>query len=750
MLRVRPLKTLFLILFAFQSVTQGQQSEGGATPPTPMPAPQASKAESDAARRRETFEIVWQTVKENHFDPNFGGVDWDAVRVEFAPRVAAAHTDRELHLLLQQMLNRLGQSHFNIIPPEAIPSTEPDEIDEGDAEDGMHPGEKPRPVGSVYMAEHMTYGIGIDLRVVGGAALVTRVEAGSSAERAGLRMGFVLRSIDGQTLASILRTLRRAAIYEPAARNQIPAEILVEYVNGSPGTSVRLAYLDARNRLRRASVPRERLRGELSPTFQSLPAQFVEFESRRLRDRVGYIRFNLFVAPVMDKFCAALRSMKDAPGIVIDLRGNRGGLLGLIYGMGGLLESRPVSFGVMRTRAGWHELVVIPQKNSFRGPLAVLIDAETQSAGEIFAGGLQESGRAVVVGERSAGATLPSAAKELPTGAILQYAFGDFVTSSGNLLEGRGVLPDLPVKLNRRQLLAGRDPQLEAALGTIETSVVAEATPAPPHTSITVSVGDGVANGGAVRQEGNAAEGENLSVRESGASNDNGASKESGTAKESGAAKKQTGIAPEVEPILERYAEAVGGRAAFDKLSTRVSKGRIEGAYAGMKVSGTVEVLEKSPDKYVSLVNVNGLGVIRRGFTGVYGYQQIPMLGFRQIEGGELEDLKLEARFGWAADLRRLYPSMVLKGRENVGGAEAYVVEATPAAGRPATLYFDARTGLLIRRDKTFFEDFREVDAVRLPFKIRDDFSVITLTEIKHNLPIDNALFAEEKNCFTQ
>jgi carboxyl-terminal processing protease len=737
MLRVRPLKILFLILFVIQSVTQGQQSHGGAAMPLPHVtqatttphAPQEAKAESDAKRRTETFEIVWQTVKENHFDPSFGGVDWDAVRAEFAPRAAAARTDRELHLLLQQMLNRLGQSHFNIIPPEAIPSLESEETDDADADGDSAAEEKPRPRGSLYMAEHLTYGIGIDLRVLNGAALITRVEAGSPAARAGLRTGFILRSIDGQTLASILRTIKRAAVFEPAARNQIPAEILVEYVNGTPGTSVHLAYLDARNRLRRAVVPRERLKGELSPTFQALPAQFVEFESRRLRERVGYIRFNLFVAPVLDKFCAALRSMKDAPGVVIDLRGNRGGLLGLIYGMGGLLETRPVSFGVMRTRAGWHDIVVIPQRSAYRGQLVVLIDAETQSAGEIFAGGLQESGRAVVVGERSAGATLPSAAKELPTGAILQYAFADFVTPSGNLLEGHGVTPNVQVKLSRRPLLAGRDPQLEAALDTIETrsdSQVLHANAPPTNSVITVKVAESNAQIGAASTEAKAVE----DVKET--------------------ARKFAGIAPEVEPILERYAEAVGGRAALEKLSTRVSKGRIEGAYAGMKVSGTVELMEKSPNKYVSLVNVNDLGVIRRGFTGEYGYQQIPMFGFRQIEGGELEDLKLEARMTWAADLRRLYPSMILKGREQVNGAEAYVVEATPERGTPAMLYFDTRTGLLVRRDKTFFEDFREIDGVRLPFKIRDDFSVITITEVRHNLPLEDARFIEEKNCFTQ
>jgi carboxyl-terminal processing protease len=682
--------------------------------------PAAAGAGAEAERRRESFDIVWRTVKENHYDPKFGGVDWDAVREEFAPRAAAARTDRELHTILQQMLNRLGRSHFNIIPPEAIPST----VGEDDSADGDGDGETPgaeesRRKGNPRATERLTYGIGIDLRVVAGAALVTRVEPGAPAARAGLRPGHVLRSIDGQPLNEILRTLRLVALYEPSARNQMPAEILVGYVNGPPGTSVRLTYLDGRNRLRRAVVPREHLKGELVPLFQTLPAQFVEFDSARLRGGVGYVRFNLFAAPVLEKFCAALRSMKDAPGLVIDLRGNRGGLLGLVYGLGGLLETRPVSFGVMRTRAGWHDLGITPQKNGYRGQLVVLIDAETQSAAEMFAAGLQASGRAVVVGQRSAGATLPSAAKELPTGAILQYAFADFVGGDGRVIEGVGVEPNLSVKLTRRQLLAGRDPQLEAALSAIDTApvVVSAVMPGP---SITV-----------------VAESDKTPPSEVG--------------KEAGVTPAATGVAPEVEPIVERYAEATGlRRAGAATLSTRVSKGRIEGAYAGMRVSGTVEVLEKAPDKFVALVNVDGLGVIRRGFTGEYAYMQIPLFGFRRVEGLELSEMKLEASLPWADDLRRLYPSMRLKGQEEVGGAEAHVVEATTRAGARTTLYFDARTGLLVRRDRTYFEDFREVDGRLLPFRVRDDFAVITYTEVRHNAALDDARFAEEKDCFTR
>jgi len=81
---------------------------------------------------------------------------------------------------------------------------------------------------------------------------------------------------------------------------------------------------------------------------------------------------------------------------------------------------------------------------------------------------MQELGRAVVVGERTAGAALPSLFYKLPTGAIFQYAIGDFKTPRGTMIEGRGVAPDVEVKLTRRSLLEGRDAQLDAAIEQIK------------------------------------------------------------------------------------------------------------------------------------------------------------------------------------------------------------------------------------------------------------------------------------------
>ena len=703
-------------------------------------------AEREAAeRRRESFEIVWGVVKEHHFDPSLGGVDWGKVRTEFAPRVARARTDRELHLLLREMLNRLGQSHFDIIPPETIATFEAEAADDEGVEpdgEGREDDEPPRPrTEGELVAEQMTHGVGLDLRIIDRAAVVTRVEPGSPAERAGLRPGYVLRSIDGWPVRTLIAWLREESLTQPGLKHMLAASIVLNYLNGAPGSEVCLRFADARGVVRHADVQRAKLRGEMSPGFHAFPPQFVEFESRRLRDGAGYIRFSLFEPSVVGKFCESLREMADAPGLVIDLRGNRGGFLGVVYGMAGLLglHSPLLGFdspaiGSMRTRAGTQDIRVFTQKNAYRGRVVFLLDGESQSASEMLASGLQEIGRATVVGTRSAGATLPSAARELPTGAILQYAIADFITPLGRTLEGHGVEPDVVVALDRRSLLAGRDPQLEAAvevaLGrgpkkTTISEIVSVTAPPPAPVAAPVAATDKlgppppprpVAAGGDGSKAGKAAEAEQQAAE-----------------------------------IVERFVEASGGRAAFEKLTSRVSKGTFTGSRMGAAVTGSVEIVEKAPGKSVTLVNVPGFGEIRQGFTGEYGYEQIPLIGFRRYAGEETELARLAADFHWRTNLRQQFPKMILRAKEKVGDAEAHVVEAWAAGARfPTYFFFDTKTGLLLRRDSTHFEDYRERDGVRLPFTLRDDDVVIKIDEVAHNVAVGDERFAERKDCFTR
>jgi carboxyl-terminal processing protease len=239
---------------------------------------------------------------------------------------------------------------------------------------------------------------------------------------------------------------------------------LMGRIKGKPGTSVRLEYLDAEDRPHSVSLVREAQKGEMAPAVGNFPAQYTEFEAKRLAGNIGYIRFNIFVMPIMPRVRAAVREMRDAPGLIIDLRGNPGGIGGMAIGIAGMVEAEQNSLGTMKMREGELKFVFFPQPGAFTGKVVILVDGESASTSEIFAAGLQELGRATVVGERTVGAALPSVFQKLPTGAIFQYAIADFKTPKGVLIEGYGVIPNVEVKPTRDALLAGHDAQLDAAV----------------------------------------------------------------------------------------------------------------------------------------------------------------------------------------------------------------------------------------------------------------------------------------------
>ena len=226
-------------------------------------------------------------------------------------------------------------------------------------------------------------------------------------------------------------------------------------------------------------------------TVGNLPTMYVRVdqeERRTLRGaKVGVIRFNVWMPAVDPQFQQAIDRYRSASGIVIDLRGNPGGLAAMIMGISGhfLTERKPL--GTMKTRDAELRFAANPRLvngagqrvEPYAGPVAILVDAMTGSASECFAGGMQAVKRARVFGQTSMGQALPAFFDKLPNGDILIHATGDFVTADGTRLEGRGVVPDEMVPLVRSDLLAGKDRTLDAALTWIDQQQAQASKPVP-------------------------------------------------------------------------------------------------------------------------------------------------------------------------------------------------------------------------------------------------------------------------------
>ena len=213
---------------------------------------------------------------------------------------------------------------------------------------------------------------------------------------------------------------------------------------------------------------------------------------------------------------------------------------------------------------------------------------------------------------------------------------------------------------------------------------------------------------------------------------------------------KPTPEALTLDQVLDRYVQALGGKSAIEKISTRASKGAFTSDH--LKTNGPVELYAKAPNKQLMVLLAKGIGNYRRGFDGSVAWEMYPGSDKANDVSGFS---KRDAEFYLAVKFRETYPNVALKGTEKLEEREAYVLEA-PAAGKPKRWSFDTQTGLLLRTETRHpkgkvlesadYSDYRAVDGIREPFSIRQvdsdgtDFD-IKLTEVRHNIPIDDKSF---------
>lgn len=430
----------------------------------------------------DSFDVVWTTIRDKHFDPKYNGVDWNAVRAELRPKVEVATSTNEARGVMQEMLERLGQTHFEIIPAAVYrqvssakrsttsqpkPATSLADNDGGDDEDDS----------SLERGAS-----GISLRLIDDKLLVTKVDSGSGAEKAGVKTGWELTAIRGKLVTPLLRSIG-ASYKAPVLRKAMQSRIVESALSGDVGETITATFDDGRGRAITSRLTLGERAGEASK-FGNLPLMNVQTESTRIGDgKIEYFALSIFLDParVMPKFHAAVEdAIGQAPadpakGFILDLRGNPGGIGFMAVGMSNLFVSKSDQFlGQMTGRQGpMLRFVLNPQAITYTGPVAVLIDECSMSTSEIMAGGLKDIGRARVFGTRSAGAALPSIVEKLPNGDRFQYAIANYISASGKTLEANGVVPDEIVEPTQAALLAGHDLILESAVRWIKSKPLA-------------------------------------------------------------------------------------------------------------------------------------------------------------------------------------------------------------------------------------------------------------------------------------
>lgn len=384
----------------------------------------ASASRLTTKDRLDIFSDAWETINEKYYDPSFNGVNWRAVRERYRPAAEAARSDDDFYVVMKKMVGELRDAHTRFATPRERMERE--------------------------QLKAITAGVAIS--EVEGKPVVVSVEPNSEAARMNVEPGMIVLAIDGKPVAARIAEAE-ARVAGTSTERAVKLRVYRQLVEGEPGTPLRLT-------LERADGSNM----DVSLTRRIVP-DVAQVISRRLPSGVGYIRLTLWKAPAHKEFKRALETLKDAPGIIVDLRGNPGGEAQEVVKIGGYFFNARTSFGQFISRGGKSFTLYTDRDDQvYTGPVMILVNEGSGSGSELFSAAMQENGRAAVVGRPSCGCVLGiSHFKKLKGGSELAVSELKYVSPQGHKIEGAGVTPNRPVPLTLADLQHRRDAALEAA-----------------------------------------------------------------------------------------------------------------------------------------------------------------------------------------------------------------------------------------------------------------------------------------------
>lgn len=388
------------------------------------------------AHARQMLRAAASAIKEAYYDPAYRGIDIERHFKDAEARIEAATSQAAAWAVIAQALVVFDDSHTFFMPPENPAIVE----------------------------------YGWEMGMVGDQCLVFGVRPGSDAEAKGLKPGDRIIAIDN------IQTSRRDLWKLRYALNVLSPRRLVRLAVQTADAPTRQLEISSKVTPRPAEV-----RVDWQRLVEGMPTDFDEYSVQRRHRlaRVGDItvwRIAAFDFPDDQVDRRFDEAVGGAASLVLDLRGNPGGLVKTLERFTGRLFDHDVKIADLKARKSTRTSLAKKRATPFGGRIVVLVDSESASAAEVLARVLQIEKRATVIGDRTAGAVmvggmlslslqLPSANGELrliPYG--LSVTTADMIMADGKSLEHTGVTPDELVLPSQSDLAAGRDPALARAI----------------------------------------------------------------------------------------------------------------------------------------------------------------------------------------------------------------------------------------------------------------------------------------------
>ena len=357
-----------------------------------------------ATEPKRLFLKTWRLIKTKYFDSTLNGQDWSRWSKHYVDQIK---TEEDAYVAINSMLASLDDPYSRFLSKEEY------------AEQNVN-------------IDAKIVGIGVNIMSVDGKVLIISVVDGTPASKAGIKAGDIILKANGVDVSG-------KDVGDVAA-----------LIRGELGTTVNIELLRKKQRMT-MTIKREEIK------IKNIKADVVD-------KNIGYIQIVSFISSDMtSEFVDALDKTKDCQGLILDLRGNTGGLLPNAIVIADMFLTQGHIVSVVDREKQKAVIDAQSKQYAINKPVVILIDEGTASASEILSGALKDNQKAILVGKRTFGKGMIQKIYPLPNETGMNLTIAKYLTPKGYDINKKGILPDYEIAYTESDFLKNKDPQLDEA-----------------------------------------------------------------------------------------------------------------------------------------------------------------------------------------------------------------------------------------------------------------------------------------------
>lgn len=349
------------------------------------------------------FDNVWATVKNNYYDPSLNHQSWSRWKDRYHGKIK---TDEDAKVAIDTMLASLDDPYSRYM----------DKAEYNDQNSSIN---------------SKITGIGVNIASVSGKVNIINVMDGTPAQAANLQAGDIILDINGKEV------------------NGLPLSDVANLVRGPENTVVQITILRNKDKF-----VKKVMRKEIK----------IKTVKSSMEKNIGYIQISSFLGnSTPNEFMEAVEKTKDADGLILDLRGNTGGLLPNAIFIANLFITDGNIVSIVGRDNYRYDIEAQDAEYEIDKPMIVLVDGSSASASEILSGALKDYKRAKLLGTKTFGKGMVQKIMPLPNETGLNLTIAKYLTPSGSDINKKGIEPDIEVKVTLDDIKNRNDVQLSTA-----------------------------------------------------------------------------------------------------------------------------------------------------------------------------------------------------------------------------------------------------------------------------------------------